>query len=105
MGHKQYGKRAGGSTSGADGEIYSRACGQKPRRKKAGHVSWTGPHTPSAYEQPSILKINDTLKDTDKVFQAACSLVGVAPSKRQYSKWRNGRGAARAAHAAISPAA
>ena len=33
--------------------------------------------------------------DTDATFQACCSIVGVTPTRRQYSKWRNKRGASR----------
>lgn len=100
MGHKQYGKRAGGATSGADGEIYARACGARIRAKSRGHVRPmpNTPFKPSEYQQPDIRKTNATLCEEDKVFRAACELAGVAPTARQYSKWRNKRGAAREVH-------
>lgn len=104
MGHKQYGKRAGGATSGADGEIYARACGARNRPKSKGHVRPIA-FTPSDYEQPDIRFTNATLAEDDKTFRAACDLAGIAPTARQYGKWRNKRGAARAAHVATGKAA
>lgn len=30
----------------------------------------------------------------DRLFQTACKLAGISPTKRQVSKWRNGKGLA-----------
>lgn len=37
---------------------------------------------------------NKDLADGDEVFQRACKLAGVEPSRRQYSKWKLGQGKA-----------
>lgn len=37
MGHKQYGKRAGGATGGSGAEIYNRACGTTGTRGNGVH--------------------------------------------------------------------
>jgi hypothetical protein len=46
-----------------------------------------------AAEAPTVT--NAKFAEKDKLFNAACSMASLAPTTRQASKWRNGRGLAR----------
>lgn len=102
MGHKQYGRRAGGK----DPE-YSQCCGLRSefRRKKSGKVTPMVKGALSDYEPVPFNKTNRCLAEDDATFIAACKRANetlggteqkpkLKPSARQYSKWRNKRGIA-----------
>lgn len=46
------------------------------------------------YEPNDYGTYHKEFANEDGVFRAACERAGVQPTKRQASKWRNGRGAA-----------
>ena len=48
-----------------------------------------GPSVPSRYEVP-----NRVFATTDKAFLNACQKIGIEPTTRQASKWRNKKGRA-----------